>query len=602
MLFGPIFQVELVTAARQRRQFVLRVFYAAIILFVLWASYSSMAAYNRALNQGGAISISNLAETATTFFVAFTWVQLLGILAIAPVMAVGTIASERERRTIEYLFATDLSNFEIVVGKTFARLVVVGQLVLVSLPILFIFRLLGGIPADLLAASFLIAASTALFLTSLSVCISVWSPRSRDAVMRVYRVLAVLIVIPLMLWPLLMMIQVQNLGGTWWAAAFTQILDFCWAVNPIAVLGKSMSSISAAGAGFDFQPVLQMAAWHLAFSIGLIALATTAVRRVHLRDSSRGEGASKKRAHGLRWYERYRWRPELGDNAMLWKEAFAPTAKTRLGFLGVAANAIVVVVALGFTAYFFWLTVTNAIGFDEDGFFYFAAVETIVLGVCFMLLLAARAAGLVTIEKERDCWISLLSTPLTGSEIMRAKMVGNLYAARWGYFLLMITWVLAAFFDARYALIIPLLTISFVLCILFVTNVGLEYSLSSSTSLRAMGATLATVFFVGGGYFICCCFGFSAMGGGGNEDDLLAIGMAPLLPYVVSAPAWLFAMGSDEWGKGQLLIAYGFGTLGYAFANVMLAVDLSNRFDQRTGRTVDAPPGTPLERLGAGSS
>src|SRR5687768_16006339 len=125
MLFGPIFQVELVTAARQRRQFVLRVFYAAIILFVLWASYSSMAAYNRALNQGGAISISNLAETATTFFVAFTWVQLLGILAIAPVMAVGTIASERERRTIEYLFATDLSNFEIVVGKTFARLVVV---------------------------------------------------------------------------------------------------------------------------------------------------------------------------------------------------------------------------------------------------------------------------------------------------------------------------------------------------------------------------------------------------------------------------------------------------------------------------------------------
>ena len=44
---------------------------------------------------------------------------------------------------------------------------------------------------------------------------------------------------------------------------------------------------------------------------------------------------------------------------------------------------------------------------------------TVVLGTGFMLLLAGRAAGLVTIEKERDCWISLLSTPMTGGEIMR---------------------------------------------------------------------------------------------------------------------------------------------------------------------------------------
>lgn len=599
MLLGPIFQVELVTAARQRRQYVLRVLYAAIILFVLWVSYSSIASYNSWASQGGAISISELAQTATAFFYAFTWVQLLGILAIAPVMAVGTIATERERRTIEYLFATDLSNFEIVVGKTFARLVVVGQLVLVSLPILFIFRLLGGVPADLLGASFLIAASTALLLTSLSVCISVWSPRSRDAVMRVYRVLAVLIVIPLLLSPLLMIIQFQNLGGEWWAELFARGLDYCWAVNPIAVLGKSMPGVIATGAGFDFAPVLNMAAWHLAFSVGLIVLATTAVRRVHLRDASRGEGAAKKSASaGPRWYERYRWRPQLGANAMLWKEAFAPTAKTRLGFLGVAANGIVVVVALGFTIYFFWLALSGYSGINEEVFFYFSAFETVILGICFMLLLAARAAGLVTIEKERDCWISLLSTPLSGAEIMRAKMFGNLYAARWGYVLLLLTWLLAACFDARYLLIIPLLTLSFVLCTLFVTNVGLQFSLSSSTSLRAMGATLATVFFLGGGYFFCCCFGFSAMGGR-NEDDLLAVGMAPLLPYIVSAPAWLFTIDADDKAMAHMLIAYGLGTVGYIFANAMLAINLASSFDERTGRTTDAPPGTPLERLGA---
>ncbi len=592
MLFGPIFQVELVTAARQRRQYLLRVIYAAIILFVLWVSYSSI---NRANSysgdgplEGNQVSISDLAYTATSFFYAFTWVQLLGIVAIAPVMAVGTIATERERRTIEYLFATDLSNFEIVVGKTFARLVIVGQLVLVSLPILFIFRLLGGIPADLLAASFLIAGSTALVLTSLSVCISVWSARSRDAVMRVYRVLAVVIVIPLMLWPLMLVIQAQGLGGTWWAIGFADVLAFCSSINPIAVLIQSMPGVFSAGVGFHFEPVLRMAAWHLSFSIALITLATTAVRRVHLRDCSRGEGIAAKKDHaGLRWYERYRWRPRLGDHAMLWKEAFAPTAKVRLGIVGVAANAIVVVFALGLTGYFFWLALFNSYNFAADEFFVFATMETVVLGVCFMLLLAARAAGLVTIEKERDCWISLLSTPLTGAEIMGAKMLGNLYAARWGYFLLLTTWLLAAFFDARYLLMIPLLTFSFFLCTLFVTNVGLEYSLRSSTSLRAMGAALATVFFLGGGYFFCGCFCF--IGFADDPDKILFLGLAPLLPYIISAPAWIFAMGLEDSETNQLVAAYVLGTIGYICVNAALMVDLFRRFDIRTGRTTETP-------------
>src|SRR5690606_904873 len=72
MLFGPIFQVELVTAARQRRQFLLRVFYAAIILFVLWVSYTSTTAYYRNTNQAEGVPIQTLAATATTFFIAFT--------------------------------------------------------------------------------------------------------------------------------------------------------------------------------------------------------------------------------------------------------------------------------------------------------------------------------------------------------------------------------------------------------------------------------------------------------------------------------------------------------------------------------------------------
>jgi hypothetical protein len=170
---------------------------------------------------------------------------------------------------------------------------------------------------------------------------------------------------------------------------------------------------------------------------------------------------------------------------------------------------------------------------------------------------------------------------------MRAKMLGNLYAARWGYFLLLTTWLLASFFDSRYLLLVPLLTFNFFLCTLFVTNVGLEYSLSSSTSLRAMGATLATVFFLGGGYFFCGCACFAAAGG--EPDNAVFLAFAPLLPYIIAAPSFLFMMGTRDGDFSQFLAAYVLGATGYVVVNALMALDLSRRFDERTGRTVDSP-------------
>ena len=114
MLPGPIFRVELISIARRRRYFVLRVLYAALILFVLWATYSSSRIYALGTNEQ---SIRQSAMLAAGFFMSFSWLQMLAILFVGPAMAVGTIATERERRTIEYLFVTDLSNAEICWAK-----------------------------------------------------------------------------------------------------------------------------------------------------------------------------------------------------------------------------------------------------------------------------------------------------------------------------------------------------------------------------------------------------------------------------------------------------------------------------------------------------
>jgi ABC-type transport system involved in multi-copper enzyme maturation permease subunit len=591
MLLGPIFRVELVSTARRRRYFLLRVLYAALILFIMWVTYESTRDFGR-YDADRQTSIRQMATTARVVFVAFSTTQLLGILAIAPAMAVGTIATERERRTIEYLFATDLSNLEIILGKTVARFLLIAMFVLASVPILLIFRLLGGIPADLLFASFIIAGSTAVFLTAISVCVSVWSPRSRDAAMRVYRILAALLFLPPILY-FFLAIGVLPMGAL--RDALNVGVTFLRELNPMFVMGAAMANTYSSSGAVDMQPVLRMAGWHLALSVALVAWATVAVRRVHLRDASSAKTAAKVE-RGPRRGILPRWRPDMFNHPMVWKEAFAPTSKTKLGLVAWLANFLVVIVALGSILYAFFYAwyKNNHNAWDEHLYFGFTAGFTGFVGSLLLLLLGARASGLVTIEKERDCWISLLATPLTGCEIMRGKMLGNLYSARWGFFLLLFAWALAAILDVRYLLVGTIMAGAFLVCAWFVTNLGLLFSLRSTTSMRAMGLTLLTGLFIGGGYMMCCC-PIVAIAVTPKSGDTFMFGLGPCMPYLLASPGIGFleavehrqtlteAMGDEDVLK--LSASYIFGIIGYISASIILMGYFARNFDAIAGRT-----------------
>lgn len=589
MLAGPIFRVEMVTAARRDRYFWLRVLYGAIILFTLWTVYLNMSlGATRPGQTVSEISISERAQAAAYFFVAFSWVQLIGLLAVAPAMAVGTIATERERRTIEYLFATDLSNSEIVLGKTVARLLLVCKFALVSLPVLFIFRLMGGIPADLVAASFLIAGSTALMLTALSVCISVWSKRSRDASIRVYLVLAAILFLP----PLLGTVFRFTINSSSLWPYVQPLFDFLTELNPLVVLGQSIGSATGLGAGFNFAPVLKMAGWHAAIAVGLIVLATLAVRRVHLREASRGSASKRPR---FRLPKLRRFRPELRDDPILWKEAFAATAKTKLGFIGYLAVAALGLTAFASIVYAFFEVIDTGANYGYyrapiQQYAEFVAVFTGLVGSGVLLLIAARASGLVTVEKERDCWTSLISTPLSGAEVIRGKTLGNLYAARWGFALLLCAWLTGLVFDVGFVVTTIGMSLVFVLCSWFVTSLGLLYSLKSKTSLRSLGFTLAVAVVIGGGYLFCCC---PVIAASGNPDDAMMIGFAPCMPFLLVYPPMAYA--TQDWGPHsemmQLTIAFGMGLVGYLIACVVMTNYLVQEFDALAGRATGTPDG-----------
>ena len=572
MLLGPIFQVEMVAIARRRRYMLLRVVYGTLMLLILFSSYSTASLYARATQSQ--ISIRAAQQLATTFFQSFNWLQMLAILAVGPAMVVGTIASERERRTIEYLFASDLSNQEIVLGKIIARLSLIGQFVLVGLPILFIFRLFGGISTNLLLSSYSLVASTALMLTALSICVSVWSPTTRDATTRVYGLLAMFLFIP---WVLEFLGRTLFKDNSFWVTLITPVVNVLSKLNPLNFLIFSMRL------QVDNTQLIETIGLQLLVSASAIAIATVFVRRVHLRESSRG----KKMVSRLKRDSS----KAVGNSPMIWKEVYSRSSSTKLGLIGRIAILILLLAVFLPLLYF----VYEAYTYRGSGSF----IRTIATGIgmlsifigCGMLILvAALAAGSVTTEKEHDCWLALLATPLTGREILWGKICGCLYAMRWPMTLFMFAWGLTILavptaIGGAVAIFATMLFSAW-----FAVNLGILFSLRSLTTMRAIGAAIATLFFVGGGYMFCCCPVISSTSG--SEDSWTLI-LAPCIPFLLGFPAT--ELVRDTWDPGQheipIYTAYVLGTIGYFIAGMLIYMAQVNNFDEFTGRSCSKPEG-----------
>jgi ABC-type transport system involved in multi-copper enzyme maturation permease subunit len=572
-MLGPIFRVELVSIARRRRYFALRVLYASLILMVLWATYES----SNALRYGTAHqSIQQAAALAAGFFISFSWLQLLAILFVGPAMAVGTIATERERRTIEYLFVTDLSNSEIVLGKTFARLTLMAQFVLVGLPILFLFRLLGGIPAEALLASFLSVGATAVMITGLSIAVSVWSPKARDATVRIYLLLIVLFMLPLMLYGF----QRWGLFSDWlWVNALEPLCDALWLINPISTLSNVTGRSFAVGLGWGIADVLPSIGAQLGVAVVCLLLALSSVRRVHLAETTKSAELKPRKL------EIPKFRRPLGVRPMLWKEMYSSTSQTTLGRIGWGAILLIMIGTIVSTIMMFIGQLTNASSYGNNQYFEYLAIQTGFLGTGMLVIMGVRAAGLFAQEKERDCWITLLSTPLTGEEMVNGKLIGNLYSTRWLWALLTMSWLLGAMFDPLVLFAFAITSITLLLLSIYVTCLGLFFSLRSATSLKAMSQTLGVAVFFGGGYLFCCCLVLSTNMGGRDSEIILA----PCIPFLISFPGMAYAaMNRSYFWEGVMPAAYFFGLLIYVLAAGSLYVMLVRSFEELSGRTTVA--------------
>src|SRR6266851_7675252 len=198
-LFGPVLFYDLVRTGRRTRNILLRCVYALALLLVLYTVYMEFAntiqmmqtyPYRSQLllnpNERNQMLAKEMAKFAESFFIMFMEVQFVGIFLLTPAFAAGAIAEEKDRRTLEYLLATDLDNREIVLGKLVSRVLGLVLLVLTGLPILSLLQLWGGVDPDLLLSGFAASGLTILSLAGLSILCSVYTKRPRDAIVLTY--------------------------------------------------------------------------------------------------------------------------------------------------------------------------------------------------------------------------------------------------------------------------------------------------------------------------------------------------------------------------------------------------------------------------------
>jgi len=193
-LFGPIFGYELLRLTRRGQHTRLRAALAAVLLVTLFVLYGNWFPGADLFTLDPTASAARVpreqqSRFAESFMHAFLFVQLGVVILLTPVYAAGGIAEEIDRKTLDHLFATDLSDREIVLGKLSARLLYVTGILLTGLPILALAQLWGGIDMMILLKSYGAIGCTMVSLGGLSLFFVVETGELRIALMRVYMIL-----------------------------------------------------------------------------------------------------------------------------------------------------------------------------------------------------------------------------------------------------------------------------------------------------------------------------------------------------------------------------------------------------------------------------
>ena len=571
MPLGPVFNAELLTTARRPRYYVIRFLYGLIILFQIYLSYESSARWYG--NGQGELLIGQMAQFGQQIFITFAIVQAVVVVLLTPALVGGAIADERQRKTLHYLLTSELTSAEIVLGKLAARLLQVLVLVALGLPVVSLIGLFGGIDFRLLLLSYAGTLTTIYFLATASILVSVVSRRPREAISLLYILEIVWLIVPTLLIYLMPS----------WVEPWPTIARW---VNPVMLYVAMTSPLYLTTPMSMMSGHAETALWGMGLQI-LYGTAFIILAAIRLRPSYRNDGGTPRWIGGVKAIGRKQsWfpRPGCGDDAMLWKERHvARTGGLTKGALVVLGVALVGII--GYAAYGFLVPAVEEMW--NDGYFvhgparrdfnvFLRGVSTAIY-VLWMLGIASSSASGLSSEREEDQWTSLVSTPLEGHEILRAKMIGPVWGLRLVAYLLFLMWAVGLVVGAIHPLGLLACLVEFVVFTWFLTALGTFLSLRSKNSTRSLALTMALLIFLNGGYLFCCI---------PLEPNTPAIA-AGSTPFIFAASLMSVQDYGEVWTQprsGEVFAACVVGVMLYGFAAAGLTSAMFASFDSVVDR------------------
>lgn len=427
--FGlPLLSKELAEMAQRRRTYSVRVTFACLVFAA--SALIFLPTYRAA--QGARFGLMGEGAKLLDALYAIEW---FGICLFVPAIVSGALAAEKERNTLQLLFLTRLGPWTILLEKLLSRFVPVATFLLVSLPLLFVAYLMGGLTqSDLeFAAAGLIV--TAFEIGCLSIYCSAFCATSASAFVMSYLLLVLMLAIPfgMVLTILLLQTILRAMYGD--HSALYVWLDGQEAhqlLEPImlATVGLNLDWLfSGASRAASLRPFHRGA-----FSLVLIAcfglFYLAMARLVVVR---RASPQPKHRIRRLfQWLDRTFSRlndrfargivlARAGSNLpeehpIAWRES-------RRGNLGRLNYLIRILLVLEFPILF--LTVLIAVigrGVNFTGF----SVLGLLLWSIALLVICVRSCGLVAAEKARQTLDVLMTTPLGLRDLLGDKMLGLL--------------------------------------------------------------------------------------------------------------------------------------------------------------------------------
>ena len=409
-LTGPFLDKELRVSSRQLRNFLLRSIYIIALLFFVVTTWGKVFHFNSNMT----FLRSRLAEAGRMITITIIQFQFVATQLTAVILFCNSINNEIYHRTLGVLLTTPVTSFQIVMGKILSKLFQIIILISISLPLLAIIRIFGGVQLNYILISLCLTLAMVIFAGSLSLFFSV-----------IFRRTYIVIIVTIFVLGILCFFREIDILNTTRRNLFSRrIVYMSTYYNPFERIAYSIlhPEINKSSSGW-----LLLCSTLLFVSFILLLLSSILLRKIALANAFGQKSIWKKILRQIDIFCDKMFAPDKKNSsekirpvwgpAVAWKEMkMKYSSREKMYAVVIIIIEIIMIVAMYIFPY-----MADGYGYGETLAYYLYVF--LGLGIFSTVYFSVKC---IASEKESHTWSCLLMTPLSDWQIMSGKFIGIL--------------------------------------------------------------------------------------------------------------------------------------------------------------------------------